>query len=58
MHCIVISDLHASTCVGVIPAVPVVAIGRIVFTIIAAMEANKGVYYRYPYTIRLINEAM
>src|SRR5215203_6406050 len=33
---------------------PVVAIGNIVFSIIAAMEANKGVYYRYPYTIRLI----
>jgi uncharacterized Tic20 family protein len=25
-----------------------------VFSIIASMEANKGVYYRYPYTIRLI----
>lgn len=34
---------------------PVVLIGNIVYTVIAAMEANKGVAYRYPYTIRLIN---
>lgn len=31
-----------------------VVVGNIVFSIIAAMEANKGVAYRYPYTIRLI----
>jgi len=40
-------------CIGLI-LLAVVAIGSIVFSIIAAMEANKGVYYRYPYTIRLI----
>jgi len=34
---------------------PLVAIGNLVFSIIAAVEANKGVAYRYPYTIRLIN---
>jgi uncharacterized Tic20 family protein len=34
---------------------PLVIIGNIVFSIIAAMEAYKGVAYRYPYTIRLIN---
>jgi uncharacterized protein len=33
---------------------PVVAIGGIIFAVIAAMEANKGTYYRYPYTLRLI----
>jgi uncharacterized Tic20 family protein len=42
------------TCVGAI-LLPIVGIGSLVFAIIAAMEANKGVYYRYPYTIRLIN---
>ena len=42
------------TCVGLI-LVPFIVVGNIVFSIIAAMEANKGVYYRYPYTIRLIN---
>jgi len=42
------------TCVGII-LVPIVGIGSLVFAIIAAIEANKGVAYRYPYTIRLIN---
>jgi len=40
-------------CIGVV-LLPVVGIGSIVFSIIAAIEANKGVYYRYPYTLRLI----
>jgi uncharacterized Tic20 family protein len=43
----------AATCVGLI-VLPVVAIGALVYQIIAAMEANKGVQYRYPYTIRMI----
>jgi uncharacterized Tic20 family protein len=42
-----------ATCVGAI-LLPIVGIGSLVFSIIAAVEANKGVYYRYPYTIRLI----
>jgi uncharacterized Tic20 family protein len=42
------------TCIGAILA-PVVAIAGLVFSIIGAIEANKGVYYRYPYTLRLIN---
>jgi len=33
---------------------PVVAIGGLIFAIIGGMEANKGIYYRYPYTIRLV----
>jgi uncharacterized Tic20 family protein len=41
-------------CVGWVMLIPV-AIGGIVYAVIGAMEANKGVYYRYPYTIRLIN---
>jgi len=40
-------------CIGLIP-LAIVGIGSIVFSIIAAIEANKGVYYRYPYTLRLI----
>jgi uncharacterized protein len=40
-------------CIGVV-LLPVVGIGSIVFSIIAAVEANKGVYYRYPYTLRLV----
>ncbi|MCI0361190.1 MAG: DUF4870 domain-containing protein [Planctomycetaceae bacterium] len=42
-----------ATCVGII-LVPIVAIGALVFAIIAAIESNKGVAYRYPYTIRLV----
>jgi len=41
------------TCVGVI-LFPIVGIGSLLFSILAAVEANKGVYYRYPYSIRLI----
>jgi len=32
----------------------IVAIGNIVFSIAGAMAANKGIVYRYPYTLRLI----
>ena len=41
------------TCIGAI-LLPIVGIGSLVFSIVAAVEANKGVYYRYPYSIRLI----
>jgi uncharacterized Tic20 family protein len=40
-------------CIGVV-LLPMVGIGSIVFSILAAIEANKGVYYRYPYTLRLV----
>jgi uncharacterized protein len=43
-----------ATCVGAI-LIPIVAIGSLVFSIVAAVESNKGVYYRYPYSLRLIN---
>lgn len=46
--------IGAATCVGFI-LVPIVGIGSLIYAIIAAMEANKGVAYRYPYTVRLIN---
>ena len=42
-----------ATCIGLI-LVPIVGIGALVYSIIAGMEANKGVYYRYPYTLRMI----
>jgi uncharacterized Tic20 family protein len=44
----------AVTCIGLI-LLPVIGIGSLIYSIIAAVESNKGVYYRYPYTIRLIN---
>jgi uncharacterized Tic20 family protein len=42
-----------ATCIGIIVA-PVVSIGAIVYGIMAAIDANKGTWYRYPYTIRMI----
>ncbi|MEZ5545723.1 MAG: DUF4870 domain-containing protein [Lysobacteraceae bacterium] len=33
---------------------PVIALAWLVFTIIAALKANEGVAYRYPFTLRLI----
>jgi uncharacterized Tic20 family protein len=39
--------------IGII-LLPVVVIGNIVFSIIAAVAANKGEAYRYPITIRFI----
>jgi uncharacterized protein len=41
------------TIVGIC-VLPVVGIGALIYQIIGAMEANKGVWYRYPYTIRMI----
>lgn len=40
-------------CVGIV-LLPIVFIAAVVFAIQGAMEANKGVSYRYPYTIRFI----
>jgi uncharacterized Tic20 family protein len=41
-------------CIGLI-TLAIAYVGSIVYSIIAAMEANKGAYYRYPYTLRLIS---
>ena len=43
--------------VGLLLAIPlwiIIAIAWLVLTIIATMKANEGVYYRYPFTLRLI----
>ena len=37
-----------------VPVMFVVGIAALVLTIIAAMKANDGIRYRYPFTIRLI----
>ncbi|MHA6202831.1 DUF4870 domain-containing protein [Dyella soli] len=42
---------------GLLVAIPVgtvVCVAWLVFTIIAGIRANEGVYYRYPFTLRLI----
>jgi uncharacterized Tic20 family protein len=50
---LIASLVCGATCVLLI-LVPVIVVANIVYSIIGAMEANKGVYYRYPYTFRLI----
>ncbi|WP_426700536.1 DUF4870 domain-containing protein [Rhodanobacter sp. Col0626] len=43
--------------IGLVIAVPlwiIIGIAWLVFTIIAAIKANEGVQYRYPFTLRLI----
>jgi len=43
--------------IGLIITIPlwfIIGIGWLVFTIIAAIKANEGVSYRYPFTLRLI----
>ena len=43
--------------IGLIIAIPlwiIIGIGWLVCTIIAAIKANEGVLYRYPFTLRLI----
>jgi hypothetical protein len=49
----IVSLICSITCVGLL-LLPVIAIADLILSIMAAMEANKGVYYRYPYSIRLI----
>lgn len=41
------------TIVGLL-LLPVVLVGSLIYGIIAGMEANKGIRYRYPYTLRLV----
>ena len=40
-------------CIGVFLAIAL-GVANIIFVILAGLEANKGVYYRYPYAIRFI----
>ncbi|MEO6800089.1 MAG: DUF4870 domain-containing protein [Rhodanobacter sp.] len=43
--------------IGLIIAIPlwiIIGIAWLVFTIIAAIKANEGVAYRYPFTLRLV----
>jgi len=43
----------AATCV-LIPLMIVVSVGAWVYAILAAIEANNGRVYRYPYTFRMV----
>lgn len=48
------SGFASMLCCVVIPLTVAVVVANLVFCIIAAIEANKGVAYRYPVTLRLI----
>ena len=50
---LIVTLICGLTCVGIV-LLPVVWIAGLIYSILAAIEANKGIYYRYPYTIRLI----
>ncbi len=50
----IVSLVLAATICG-IPLILVVLIMSIVYSIQAGMAANRGEYYRYPYTFRIIN---
>lgn len=47
---LIVSLITAVTCIGPL----IVAVGGMVYAIIATVEVSKGNNYRYPYTIRLI----
>ena len=53
MIAIVAAWLLTFVCIGFI-LLPAAAIANVVFCILAAVESNKGVAYRYPVTLRLI----
>lgn len=50
----VISFLLMAILIGFV-LIAIVVVGWMVLTIMAAIEANKGVAYRYPFTLRLIS---
>jgi len=43
----------SATCIGAVVAIPL-SVVALVFGVIAGIEANKGVAYRYKYTFRII----
>jgi uncharacterized Tic20 family protein len=47
---VIVFLISSVTCLGPL----VVLVGGIIFGILAAMESNRGVYYRYQFTFRLI----
>ena len=51
--CMVVAIALCFVCIGMVIA-PIVGIAAIVFTIMAALKANTGVKYRYPFNWRLI----
>ena len=50
---LIVSLVLGVTCIGLL-VLPVVIVGSMIYAVLAALDANQGTYYRYPYTIRLI----
>ncbi|MFO0817651.1 MAG: DUF4870 domain-containing protein [Pirellulales bacterium] len=50
----IVAVVSTLTCVGA-PLAIVAGIGGIVYSILAAIEANAGRLYQYPYSIRMIS---
>lgn len=53
ISCLLATLASVATCI-LAPLAIVAAVGGIVYGVIAGIEANKGTWYRYPYTFRLI----
>lgn len=51
---VLIASVICVVTILLIPLAFVIGVAALIYGIIAALEANKGVLYRYPYTIRLI----
>jgi uncharacterized Tic20 family protein len=51
--CLILAPLICLAGIGLILIIPVI-IAALVFTVIATVKANQGVYYRYPFALRLI----
>ena len=49
-----IAALLGVLCLVGLVLLPVVGIAALVFSIIAALKANDGIMYRYPFTLRLL----
>ena len=52
----VVSALLIMVAIGII-LLPIVVIYALVYTIIAGIKANEGVWYRYPFSIKFISRA-
>jgi len=51
---LIASLVCTATCIGLL-LLPVISVGGWVYGVLAAIDANKGIRYRYPYTLRMIN---
>ncbi|MCH5377676.1 MAG: DUF4870 domain-containing protein [Planctomycetes bacterium] len=53
LSCLIATLATAASCI-LSPLALVIIVGGIVYGVLAGVEANKGNWYRYPYTFRMI----